>query len=204
MSTPQPFLRHSLDVLFVCLKSPSPTTQGVHYYSVTGHFWTRLYEAGLLVRRVDYHRADEIVFGGTMVNFNHWHYGITALVQQAPERAAADLCRASVADCRSLCDAIVAYAPRVVALMGGAVNDELASYLWVSRSRGHVCGYKGRLLENCAAEFYCLPLPTATIGHDRMSYHYGALKRLLLNGQVVTNGEKPKPLDNEATQLKLF
>lgn len=204
MPTPQPFLRHSLDVLFVCLKSPSPTSNGVHFYSVTGHFWTRLYEAGLLVRRVDYHRADETVFGGTMVNFNHWHYGITALVQQAPERAASGLCRASVADCRSLCDAIVTYAPRVVALMGGAVNDELASYLWLSRSKGHVCGYKGRLLEKCAAEFYCLPLPTATIGHERMSYHYGALKRLLLNGQVAPDGEKPKPLDSEATQLKLF
>jgi hypothetical protein len=78
-STLIPFVRENLDILFVGLNPAKGSSCNCHYFSVNQSFWNQLYVSGLITCPIDKLEGDDMVFGGTSVNFHGWAYGITDL-----------------------------------------------------------------------------------------------------------------------------
>jgi len=80
------FVRPNLDVLFVALNPAGQSHENGHYLSGShSRFYKLLTQSGLLTEPVDRLVADEIVFGGTALNYQNRSSGVIDLVPDLVE-----------------------------------------------------------------------------------------------------------------------
>lgn len=172
-----PFVRPKLDILFVGLNPANTSSRKGHYFSTKPEFWNQLYDSGLIAKPVNMNIADELVFGSSELNVNHWEYGVTDLVNYLAE------CNSSVVkptyeNCENLMHTIVKYAPKVVVLLHSKVIKYFVKgYL----GKGNVkYGNLGKLLAGCDTVFYNVPFPHGnTITSDVKIGLYKQIKEML-------------------------
>lgn len=152
----KPYLRSSLDILFVGLNPATGSSRNGHYFSVNSAFWNQLYESGLIIRKVHKMSADDVVFGTTEVNCNGWSYGITDLVPTLAESNSRKV-KPRPEHCASLIQDIIALQPKVVILLHSQVRRSLSQYLSLHEP---LDGKLGRWLnEHTNTEFFAIPFP---------------------------------------------
>jgi len=152
-----PFIRHDLQILFVGLNPAKGSNDNRHYFSVNQAFWNQLYDAGLIIEKVDKFVADNIVFGSNDVNFRGWSYGITDLITDIAESDSGKV-KSTEAHCKKLKDQILKYKPKVVILLLKKVSKNFLRYLEkpsVKANHGKI----GQVLENCPIMFYAIAFP---------------------------------------------
>lgn len=124
----RPFLRHDLDLLFVGLNPPKQSNTNGHYFSgKQSRFFDLIYRSGLIIAPVSKNNADEIVFGGTTVNYQNKRYGVVDLIPEVvmthsanvtPQRKHVD----------ALLETIRNTQPRVVCIIHGTVAKAVVRY----------------------------------------------------------------------------
>lgn len=152
----KPYLKSSLDILFVGLNPATGSSRNGHYFSVNSAFWNQLYESGLIIRKVHKISADDVVFGTTEVNCNGWSYGITDLVPTLAESDSRKV-KPGPKHCASLIEDIVVFQPKVVILLHSQVRRALSQYLSLPEP---LDGKLGRWSsEHINTEFFAIPFP---------------------------------------------
>ena len=80
------YIHPEMDILFLALNAPEVSNTNAHWFSRNLSFWNLLYDAGLIIQRISSPmEGDELVFGGSQINFNHWVYGVTDLNNEVVE-----------------------------------------------------------------------------------------------------------------------
>ena len=152
-----PFVRHDLDILFVGLNPAEGSSRKGHYFSVNQAFWNQLFDASLITKRVDKLVADQVVFGGTEVNCNHWQYGITDLLPSIAESDSRKV-RPTKDDCCMLVNTIEKFAPRTVVLVHSKVVKHLCRHLGIRQFPTN-CGGVGSIINKVKTKFFCIAFP---------------------------------------------
>ena len=156
-STLRPFIRHSLNILFVGLNPAEGSSRQGHYFSVNAAFWNQLFRAGLITSPVNKATADSLVFGSNEINRNGWNYGITDLITDWAESNSSKMAPKE-RDCTRLIEDIQRYEPRTVVLLHSKVVKSLAKFLGTLPLAGRH-GWLGRLIQGVSAEFFSVPFP---------------------------------------------
>lgn len=152
-----PFIRHHLSILFVGLNPAKGSSNNRHYFSVNQAFWNQLFEAGLIIERVDKLVADEIVFGTNRINFRGWFYGITDLITEIAESDSRKIIP-SEEDCRRLEMEIQKFQPEVAILLHGKVTRNFLPYLKEPSVPANY-GLIGQVIDNCPTMFFSIAFP---------------------------------------------
>lgn len=178
-STLVPFVRENLDILFVALNPALKSSRNHHYFSVNQAFWNQLYDAGLLVQRIDKSQADEVVFGGQSINFQGWSYGMTDLITSIAESDSQKI-KPTQQDCLRLRDLISKFRPKSVILLHSKVIKAFLSFL------GHDIppansGLLGELIPHCPTRFFNIGFPHGnTIPSSEKVAQYQKVKEFLM------------------------
>lgn len=151
-----PFLRKDLDVLFVGLNPANTSSRKGHYFSTKPAFWNQLYDAGLITKPVNMDEADDEVFGSCNVNYNHWEYGVTDLVNFLAQSNSSEV-KPTIQNCIELYETIKKYEPKnVVILHSKVAKFFLKRYLNIGNIQ---YGCLGKLINDCNTVFYNIPFP---------------------------------------------
>lgn len=156
-STLIPFVRTNLHILFVGLNPAKGSSRNRHYLSVNQAFWDQLYDSGLITCPIDKAEADEVVFGGTSINFRGWGYGITDLVPQVAESDSTNV-KSTAANCECLKDIIFEKKPKTVILLHGKTRKHFLRFLGCPVPRAN-SGQLGKLIPHCPTMFYNIAFP---------------------------------------------
>lgn len=151
-----PFIREGLDILFVGLNPANTSSKKGHYFSTNPAFWNQLYDAGLITKPVDMNKADDIVFGSSVINYKNCQYGVTDLVNYLAE-SNSSVVRPTEQHCKDLKQNIVKYRPKKVILL----HSKVIKYFVKGYLQKTVAGYGclGKLIDNCESVFYNVPFP---------------------------------------------
>lgn len=176
-----PFVRENLDVLFVGLNPAKGSSCNRHYFSVNQAFWNQLYSAGLIISRVDKSNADDVVFGGTSINFQGWSYGVTDLITEIAESDSRQI-RPTRKNCEDLRNSILVLKPKVAILLHGKVLDNLLPFLGCSAPPAN-SGELGKLIPDCPTMFFNIAFPHGNaITSDSKVAQYKKVKQYLSKG----------------------
>jgi G:T/U-mismatch repair DNA glycosylase len=147
----QPFLRPGLDVLFLALNPPVQSNTNGHYFSGDqSRFYDLLFKSGLIVRAVPKSRADEIVFGGTSINYNRSTFGVIDLIGDLVQTHSAKV-RVSREHVQQAVANIQRVGPRFVCVIHSKVRDALNRYAGLTRELDY--GVCGAILPGCDTRF---------------------------------------------------
>ena len=152
-----PFVRTNLHILFVGLNPAVGSSRNKHYFSVNQAFWNQLYDADLIISRVDKSNADTLIFGNTTNNHKAWEYGITDLI---PTLAESDSGKVVVIqeNCKALANLIREYSPKTVILLHSKVCRHFLKFLGHSVPASN-SGLLGKLIPNCQTQFFDIAFP---------------------------------------------
>lgn len=151
-----PFLRNNLDVLFVGLNPANTSSRKGHYFSTNPAFWNQLYDAELITKRVNMNEADDKVFGSCDINYNHWEYGVTDLVNFLAQSNSSEV-KPTIQNCIELYETVKKYEPKTVVILHSKVAKFfLKRYLHISNVE---YGCLGKLINDCNSVFYNIPFP---------------------------------------------
>jgi G:T/U-mismatch repair DNA glycosylase len=147
----RPFLRPSLDVLFVALNPPSQSNANEHYFSgKQSRFFELLFKSGLIARRVPKLRGDEIVFGSNAVNYNGAQFGVVDLVEEVVQTKSRNV-RVSADHVSRLLNRIRESEPRFVCLIHADVRKALIRHGQLTAPLEYGCC--GPLVKDCPSRF---------------------------------------------------
>jgi G:T/U-mismatch repair DNA glycosylase len=162
------YVRRGLDVLFVALNPPTQSANNGHWFSgEQSAFFKLLHLSGLITESVPKPTADEIVFGGTSVNFKGAAYGVTDL---RPELVETDSGKVRVGDehVERFIATVRANEPRIVCVIHGKVRTEFNRL--VGRMSGVIApvevGQFTSPLAECGSRFICNHFPNGNAHTD--------------------------------------
>jgi G:T/U-mismatch repair DNA glycosylase len=155
------YIRPKLDVLFVALNPPTKSANNGHWFSgEQSAFFKLLYMSGLITANVPKANADEIVFGGTSINYKAASYGVTDLRPELIETNSGNV-RVSGEDVARFIDRVRANEPRIVCIIHGKVRAEFNRL--VDRFPGVVATVEIEQfttpLAGCTSRFICNHFP---------------------------------------------
>ncbi|HME55371.1 MAG TPA: uracil-DNA glycosylase family protein [Candidatus Lokiarchaeia archaeon] len=158
-----PYFEGHLEILFVPLNPAEESNAEMHYFSgKEGQaFWDLLHPCLIdkhIEKRLGNVYADDIVFGGTSINHNHWRYGIHDLMCNLVNSKSEEV---TVEDpyCEYLVDQVKVKCPDVVVLFGNDVQDALLSCLDFNRKHTVNQGEIGKIMRKCDSNFFLLAFP---------------------------------------------
>lgn len=80
------YIYKEMDILFLALNAPETSNVNTHWFSRNLSFWNLLSNSGLITQHInDPLKGDEIVFGSSHINYNHWIFGVTDLNNELVE-----------------------------------------------------------------------------------------------------------------------
>lgn len=174
-----PFVRQNLDILFVGLNPAKGSSCNRHYFSVNQAFWNQLFNAGLITSRISKSYADEIIFGGTSLNYNGWSYGITDLITEIAESDSSQM-KPSKEHCIKLKLLIENNSPKVAILLHRKVLNYFLPFLGY-RPPSINSGKLRKLIPNCNTMFYNIAFPHGNrILSEEKIFQYKTVKQYLL------------------------
>lgn len=168
-----PFTRQGLDVLFVALNPPEQSNSNGHYFSGNKAAFFKLLEmSGLITQPVPKAFADEIVFGGTEVNYLNSSFGVIDLVEDVVETDSGEV-PVTADDVNRLLMRIRDLKPRFVCVIHSKVRDALKRYGDLRLAYG-CCG---KILPNCSTEFVLNYFPNGNnISDEKKIEIFGLLR----------------------------
>lgn len=176
-----PFVRENLDILFVGLNPAKDSSRNRHYFSVNQAFWNQLYDAGLIISRIDKAEADEVVFGGTSINFQSWSYGVTDLITRIAESDSRQI-RPTHKNCEELKNSLRVLKPKAAILLHGKVRDHFLRFLGNPVPPAN-SGELGKLIRDCPTMFFNVAFPHGNvITSESKVAQYKKVKRYLSRG----------------------
>lgn len=164
------YVRPGLDVLFVALNPPTQSASNGHWFSgKQSAFFKLLHLSGLIKANVPKSNADEIVFGGTAVNYKGASYGVTDLRPKLIETNSGKV-HVSNEDVEKFINAVRANQPRIVCIIHSKVREELNKR--IGRSSRIVAAVEiGQFttpLAGCGSRFICNHFPNGNGIEDQV------------------------------------
>lgn len=145
----RPFLRPNLDLLFVGLNPPEQSNANGHYFSgERSRFFDLLYRSGLISTAVAKGHADEIVFGGTAVNYQQREYGVVDLAPNFVMTNSSKV-RTNRHHVAALLQDIRIHLPGMVCILHGKVANALRRYGSLTGPLDY--GICGKVIPDCDA-----------------------------------------------------
>jgi hypothetical protein len=147
----EPFLPRPLDVLFIALNPPQQSHSNGHYFLGEGsRFFKLLAASGLITREIPQALADDVVFGGTEINYAKSSFGVIDLVDDLVETNSARV-QVTPRHVHRLKEQILDIQPRFACVIHSKVRDGLNRHGGLSRRLKY--GWCGAILPDCDTEF---------------------------------------------------
>lgn len=154
------YLRPGLDILFVALNPPVQSNDNCHWFSgKQSCFFDLLYRSGIISEYVDKRVADDIVFGGTGINYQHANYGVVDLVGNVVETNSTKV-KPIKQDVDRLVARILETDPRIVCVIHSKVRTALSRYGNLARPLEY--GDCGALLHGSGTHFVLSSFPNGS------------------------------------------
>jgi G:T/U-mismatch repair DNA glycosylase len=170
----KPFLHEDLDVLFVALNPPRRSNTNGHWFSgENSRFFKLLFESGLFTVNLPKAKADVVIFGMNVYNFEHSDYGVVDLVPDQVETES-NFVRARASHFDALIGTIRQCTPKIVCIIHSDVKDAFNKKRNAKRHNisGPVrYGVCGKILANSDTQFYLNYFPNGNNIEDSEKLH---------------------------------
>jgi len=182
----KPFLRQTLDILFVGLNPATGSSRNEHYFSVNQAFWNQLFDSGLITKNFDKSLADRSIFGNNEYNFNNWQYGITDLIFEIAE-SNSSIVKSDSAYGKRLINVVIKYKPLTVILLHSKVVKTVIKYLGIQEPYAN-SGEMGKIIPGSDSFFFNIAFPHGnTIASLEKIERYKEVKSYLVNLKAKLN-----------------